>query len=152
MRKPTHKKKTYTLTVFNHASDRFETVVVTEEVFRTYKRTKWNIEDNNASFFEHEIQFSSLIGGNEDAFQNFQEFIDTENTPERVIERNEMIAAVHKAISSLPPDDRELVAARFFNGMTVRQYAKLKGVPRSTIYSQERCILKKLKKIPEFKK
>lgn len=143
MRKPTRKKKTYTLTVFNHASGRFETVVVTEEVFRTYQRTKWNIEDNNASFFEHEIQFSSLIGGNEDAFQNFREFIDTENTPDKIVEKRETISAVRKAIDRLSPDDQELVIARFFIGIPLLKYSLLKGIPYATAYYRERNILKK---------
>ena len=152
MKTAIHERKTYTLSVYNHATRRFETVEVTKEVYHAYQRTEWNIDDNDTSFYAHEIQFSSLIGGSENAFQNFREFIDTENTPDKVIERSEMIAAVRRAISSLSPEDQELVWARFFDGITLRQYAQLKGVAHTTIHARERSILKKLKNYPEFKK
>lgn len=152
MKNDIRKRTTYTLDVYNHATGCVETVEVTEEVYRTYLRTGWSIENSDTSFYAHEIQFSSLIGGSEDAFQNFREFIDTENTPDRVVERKEMVAAVHRAIRTLPPEDQELVLARFFEGMSLRQYAQLKGIGHTTIHARERSILKKLKKYPEFKK
>ena len=52
-----HERKTYTLDVYNHATGCMETVAVTEEVYRTYLRTGWSIENNDASFYAHEIQF-----------------------------------------------------------------------------------------------
>lgn len=150
MKTAIHDRKAYTLNVYNHAADCFEAVEVTEEVYHAYQRTEWNIDDNDTSFYAHEIQFSSLIGGSENAFQNFREFINTENTPDKVVERSEMIAAVRRAIKSLPPEDQELVWARFFDGITLRQYAQLKGVSHTAIHLRERNILKKLKNYPEF--
>ena len=41
--------KKYTLTVFNTCTREYEEVAVTEEVYRTYYRTGWNIKDNNQS-------------------------------------------------------------------------------------------------------
>ena len=152
MKNAIHERKTYTLNVYNHASGHFETVEVTEEVYRTYLRTGWSIENSDTSFYAHEIQFSSLIGGSEDAFQNFREFIDTENMPDKIIERSEIIAAVHRAINSLPLEEQELVWARFFDGMSLRQYAQSKGLAHTTVHGRERSILKKLKKYPELKK
>ena len=143
-------RESYTLRVYNHASGCFETVEVTEEVYRTYRRTEWNIHDNDDSFYAHEIQFSSLIGGSEDAFQNFREFIDTENTPDQIMEREDVIATVHRAIANLPPEDQELVRARFFDSMSLRQYAQLNGVSHTVIHRRERNILKKLKKYLKF--
>jgi RNA polymerase sigma factor (sigma-70 family) len=152
MNNDNHEKSTYFLCVYNHASGRFESVEVNEKVYRTYLRTQWNIDDNDASFFNHEIQFSSLIGGSENAFENFREFIDTENTPEKVVERSEMIAVLRRAICSLSAEDQELVSARFFNGMTLRRYAQLKGLSHTAIRLRERRILEKLKKFLKFKK
>ena len=145
-----HERKTYTLDVYNHATGCVETVAVTEEVYRTYLRTGWSIENNDTSFYAHEIQFSSLIGGGENAFQNFREFIDTENTPDHILEREDVIAAVHRAIASLPPEDQELVWARFFDRLSLRQYAQLNGVSHTVIHRRERNILKKLKKHLKF--
>ena len=146
MKKAIQNNKTYTLNIYNHATGCFETVEVTEEVYRTYQRTNWSIENSDASFYAHEIQFSSLIGGSENALQNFQEFIDTENTPDRVIERKELAEAVRRTIRSLPPEDQKLVQALFFEGLTGREYARNTGIPQSTISYRTRTILGKLKK------
>ena len=41
----------FTLIVFNTCTQEYEEVIVTEEVYRTYCRTRWNIKDNDQSFF-----------------------------------------------------------------------------------------------------
>ena len=152
MKNAIQERKTYTLTVYNHATGCMETVEVTEEVYRTYLRTGWGIENNDTSFYAHEIQFSSLIGGSENAFQNFREFIDTENTPDKVIERAEMIKAIRRAIRCLSPDDQELIRALFYDGMSGFEYARIKDIPQTTISYRTRILLKKLRKIPDLKK
>ena len=152
MKKAIQNNKTYTLNIYNHATGCFETVEVTEEVYRTYQRTNWSIENSDASFYAHEIQFSSLVGGSENAFQNFREFIDTENTPDRVLERKEMVAAVQRAICSLPLESQELVQALFYDGLSGSEYARIKGIPQTTVSYRIRTLLQKLKKSPDFKK
>ena len=52
----------FTLIVFNTCTQEYEEVIVTEEVYRAYCRTRWNIKDNDQSFFDHEIQTSGMIG------------------------------------------------------------------------------------------
>ena len=74
--------KTYLITVYNTLTSKYEDVTVSEEVYHAYMRTNWNMKDNTKNFYTHEIQFSSLIGGEEGAYENFREFIDTEHTPE----------------------------------------------------------------------
>jgi RNA polymerase sigma factor (sigma-70 family) len=146
MKKAIQNNKTYTLNIYNHATGCFETVEVTEEVYRTYQRTSWSIENSDASFYAHEIQFSSLIGGSENAFQNFREFIDTENTPDRVLERKEMVAAIQWAIGSLSEQDQNLIYALFFNGVSEKDYAKQCGVKQQTVNKKKHRIFKKIKK------
>ena len=141
------KKDTYTLNIYNHASGCFEDVEVTEEVYRTYKRTEWNIEDNDTSFYAHEIQFSSLIGGSEDAFQNFREFIDTENNPENAIERKFLLEKLMEAIVSLSDKEQALVHALFIDGYSEKDYAKQCGVKQQAINKRKHRILKKIKKL-----
>lgn len=75
----------YTLIVFNTCTQKYEEVTVTEEVYRAYCRTGWNIKDNDQSFFDHEIQLSGMIGSQDGAYENFREFVDTVNTPENII-------------------------------------------------------------------
>ncbi|MCU6720883.1 hypothetical protein OCV67_13230 [Porcipelethomonas ammoniilytica] len=52
----------YIISVRNTANGKYENVEVTEEVYRAYMRTGWNIKDNDESFFKHQIQFSALLG------------------------------------------------------------------------------------------
>lgn len=59
----------YTLFVFNTCTQKYEEVTVSEEVYRTYCRTGWNIKDNDQSFFDHEIQLSGRIGSQDGAYR-----------------------------------------------------------------------------------
>lgn len=136
----------YTLRVYNHATRSCETVEVTEEVFHAYRRTEWNIEDNMASFYEHEIQFSSLLGGAKEAHQNFREFIDTENTPDKILEREAARTTLLTAIAALPQAEQDLIRAIFFEGCGQKVYAMRCGVTQQTISKRKRRILNKLKK------
>ena len=67
--------KKNTMRVYDTISKKIVEVEVSNEVRTHYNRTQWNIDDNDESFFKHEIQFSALIGGHENAFENFREFI-----------------------------------------------------------------------------
>lgn len=62
-------EKTYILNVYNTMTGEFELVQVTKEVFQTYRRTKWHIEDCTERFYKHETQMSSLIGGENDGYE-----------------------------------------------------------------------------------
>ena len=54
-------EKNYFLNIYNTMTGEFELVQVTKEVFQTYRRTKWHIEDSTERFYKHETQMSSLI-------------------------------------------------------------------------------------------
>ena len=75
----------YTLIVFNTCTREYEEVTVTEEVYHAYCRTRWNIKDNDESFFDHEIQMSGMIGSQDGAYENFREFIDTINVTDDIV-------------------------------------------------------------------
>lgn len=101
----------FTLIVFNTCTQEYEEVIVTEEVYRTYCRTRWNIKDNDQSFFDHEIQTSGMIGSQDGAYENFREFIDAINTPEHIILEQIKKEALYQAISALPAADQALVSS-----------------------------------------
>ena len=96
----------FTLIVFNTCTQEYEEVIVTEEVYRAYCRTRWNIKDNDQSFFDHEIQTSGMIGSQDGAYENFREFIDAINTPEHIILEQIKKEALYQAISALPAADQ----------------------------------------------
>lgn len=79
--------KKNTVRVYDTISKKEVEVEVSDEVRTHYNRTQWNIDDNNESFYKHEIQFSALIGGVDEAFEDFHEFL----TDKDVTERNAML-------------------------------------------------------------
>lgn len=142
-----HENKKYTLTVYNTVTHRNEEVEVTREIYQAYRRTGWGIENNDASFFAHEIQMSGLIGGEEGAYENFKEFIDTENIPDNTVLKIMEIDALLKALSVLSDADNELVQALFYDGLTEQEYAVQVGISQQMISRKKQRILKSLKKL-----
>lgn len=101
-------EKVYVLNVYNTMTGQYELIQVTKEVFQTYRRTKWNIEDSTERFFKHETQMSSLIGGENDGYERFHEFIDYDNTPENQAIEEMVFQSLHNVLELLPPKDYEL--------------------------------------------
>ena len=134
----------FTLIVFNTCTQEYEEVIVTEEVYRTYCRTQWNIKDNDQSFFDHEIQTSGMIGSQDGAYENFREFIDAINTPEHIILEQIKKEALYQAISALPAADQALVQGLFFKGQSELDYAREIGVSQPAVHKRKVRILKKI--------
>ncbi len=142
-------KQKYILTVYNTLTQRNEQVEVSEKIYHTYRRTNWNIDDNDASFFEHEIQMSGLIGGDDGAYENFKEFTDTENVPELIVENQIQAEALIRIIAQLSESDRQLIQALYFDSLTEREYADRLGVYRNAVHKRKMRILSKIKKLLE---
>ena len=143
--------KIYTLSVYDTLTGKYENVPVTEEIYHLYKRTGWNIEDNNTSFYDHEIQFSQLIGGDDGAYENFREFVSddaTSNTAMDSIQKE----LLYKALESLTESETEIITALLLNGKTEREYSAETGIPPMTIHDRKIRILKKIKKFMDFEK
>lgn len=138
-------KSVYTLTIYNTLTGKYEEIAVTKEIYTTYKRTEWNIKDNNKSFYNHEIQMSSLIGGEAEQLENFHEFIDGEHTPENTVIENGEYLELIKAMHHLNEQEKELIQALFFDQMKESEYAAEKGVSQQYISKRKQKILKKLK-------
>lgn len=142
-----HENKKYTLMVYNTVTRRNEEVEVTREVYHAYRRTEWGIENNDASFFAHEIQMSGLIGGEDGAYENFKEFIDIENIPDNTVLKIMEIEALQKALSVLSDADNKLVQALFYDGLTEQEYAAQVGISQQMINRKKQRILNFLKKL-----
>ncbi len=138
-------KEIYILKVYNTLTKQYEDVVVTKKVYDTYRRTEWNIKDNDESFYEHEIQISGLIGGEDDAYENFREFIDDVNIPENIFMTREGMVEVRKAVRILPVQERNLIVALYYERLTENEYADKIGVSQQYVSKSKKKILKKLK-------
>lgn len=116
--------KKYYLYVHNTITGKTEKVEVTKEVYIVYRRTEWNINDNDEKFCKHEIQFSSLIGGENGNYENFHEFVDFESSLDVICEKEMLFRELNLIIENLSPKDKELLSALFEEGLTELDYAR----------------------------
>ncbi len=89
-------------------------------------------EDSLERLAEQEVQFAA----------------DTEGVEETVLRRLQY-AQLHKAISLLSDDERELVDRLFFQGQTEREAAAEMGIYHNAIHKRKNRILGKLKNFLE---
>ena len=84
-------------------------VEVSDEVYTYYKRTAWEIKNNNSSFYDHQIQYSMLN-------DRQKAVIDGRQGPvhERGIEDMISMQDLYDCLSMLEKDDRELIINLFF--------------------------------------
>ena len=136
---------TYTLYVYNTCTGRYENVSVTEAVYRACKQTGWNIDDNNASFFDHEIQFSQLIGGDDGAYENFREFVSdrdaTENAAMRSVRRSRLI----ELLPTLTEKEREVIELRCIKGLSAPAVGQILGISRRAVNKRKQSAFERIR-------
>ena len=144
--------KAHSLSVYNTLTGKYEDIAVTKEVYEVFTRTGWNIKDNNEAFFKHEIQFSSLTGGEETSYENFREFVSFESDPLELVSSQLEIEQLSRLLGELPLQDKKLVKALFFDGQSERDYAASAGVSKTFTARRKKKIIDRLKKDSVFKK
>jgi len=138
--------KKNTVRVFDTISKKIVEVEVSDEVRTHYNRTQWNIDDNNESFYKHEIQFSALNGGHENAFENFKEFI-TNYDVEKEADRKMFIEKLYDCLKLLSESERELIIMLYFDNKTERECGFLLHTTQQNIHKKKLMILCKLNKL-----
>ena len=138
--------KKNTVRVFDTISKKIVEVEVSDEVRTHYNRTQWNIDDNNESFYKHEIQFSALIGGYENAFENFKEFM-TDYDVEQETDHKMFIERLYNCLKLLSELERELIIMLYFENKTERECAEFYGINQKNIHKKKQRILCKLNKL-----
>ena len=119
---------------------------MSDEVRTHYNRTQWNIDDNNESFYKHEIQFSALIGGYENVFENFKEFM-TDYDVEKETDRKMFIEKLYNCLELLSESERELITMLYFENKTERECAEFYGISQKNINKKKAKTLCKLNKL-----
>lgn len=136
-----------TVRVYDTITKKYVEIEVDEKVCTYYNRTQWNIDDNDDSFYKHEIQFSALIGGIDGAFENFHEFV----TEKDVTERNAMLHAeynrLHSCLALLSDDERKLIELIYFKNLTIEECGKRLGITHQAVSKKRKKILCKLHKL-----
>lgn len=138
--------KKNTVRVYDTISKKVVEVEVSDEVRTHYNRTQWNIDDNNESFYKHEIQFSALIGGHENAFENFKEFM-TDYNVETETDRKMFIEKLYNNLELLSKAERELIVMLYFENKTESECASLMHTTQQNINKKKSNILCKLHKL-----
>lgn len=132
--------------VKNTFTGKYEKVEVSKEVAIAYKRTGWNIDDNDESFFDHEIQLSQLIGGKDGAYENFREFISEKNELQENVEKEELVEDLYMALRQLDEKELHIIRSLFFEGLTETECAERLKVNQSTVNRNKAKIFKKIKR------
>lgn len=96
-------------------------------------------------FYKHETQMSSLIGGENDGYERFHEFIDYDNTPENQAIEEMVRQSLRNILDLLPPKDYELIYELYFKNRSEKEYAQMLGVSQQAIHVRKKRILKKIK-------
>ena len=91
-----------TVRVYDTITKKYVEVEVNETVRTYYDRTQWNIDDNNKSFYKHEIQFSALRGSINGNLENFKEFRTDDDSVEKCIIRQAEYSELYKCLANLP--------------------------------------------------
>ena len=143
-------EKVYLLKVYNTTTGEYESVQVTKEIFEAYRQTAWNIRADDRRFYAHQTQFSVLMGSEEDNFDNFQEFIDEDNTPENSFLESYARRSLHNILNMLTPDEYRLVYALYYQNLSENDYAERIGISQQAVHKRKKRILKKIKSFLEL--
>lgn len=137
--------KKYYLYVHNTMTGKTEKVEVTEEVYFVYRRTEWNIKDNNNSFYKHEIQLSSLIG----YYENFSEFIIQDDLSEHIANKI-IIEKIIDYLNECSLLERKIFYLSFVEEMTERKISKILKISKTSIHNIKQNLIIKIKKYLKY--
>ena len=105
------------------------------------------------TIISQEDQTITTIPSREDSLERLAEqevqFAGEAESVEETVLRKLQYEQLHKALSLLPDDERELIDRLFFQGQTEREAAECMGIYRNAVHKRKNHILKKLKKFFE---
>ena len=135
------------VSVYDTITKRYVEIEVIEKIRTYYNRTQWNIDDNNKSFYKHEIQFSALKGNINGELENFQEFRTENDDVERRVIQNIKCEKLYSCLNELSEDERRLIFAIYFENKTENEVAYFLHTTQQNINKKKRRILCKLNKL-----
>ncbi len=135
------------VSVYDTITKRYVEIEVSEKIRTYYNRTQWNIDDNNKSFYKHEIQFSALKGNINGELENFQEFRTENDDVERRVIQNIKFEKLYSRLNELSDDERRLIFAIYFENKTENEVASFLHTTQQNINKKKRRILCKLNKL-----
>lgn len=86
---------------------------------------------------EREVSIEKLV-------EEGRDFPSSTPSPEEIVLKQLEIMELHHYLDFLADDERSLINALFFEGLTERAYSERSGIPQRTINDRKRRVLKKL--------
>jgi len=123
-----------------------EWVSVKEEVYKAYYQHKEREAYLNKLSDRHNISFEEC---EEKGIQVEYILSHTQESLEDTIVKQDMLVRLNSAMEKLSEQERLLIYALFFKGISERQLSAETGIPQRTINDRKHNILLKLKKVIE---
>lgn len=142
-------KKKYILNVYNTCTGGYEDVEVTKAVYDEYRRGLWRIKNNDRKHRARTIPFSTLTGGNNHAFENYDEFVDYTHSPEQCVERKMEREVLMKLVSQLETPLKRAIWAIYIENIGEREFARRENISQTTAHRRKKRALIELKKLME---
>ncbi len=109
------------------------------EFYKDKRRQKYLKEE---SLKNGEISYDMLTA---DEFKREKILVDSELSVEQLAERNIIRDQLYNSLELLTLDERELIHAMFFEGVTEREYARRQGVYSNAVHKKKKRIIAKLR-------
>lgn len=135
-----------TVRVYDTITKKYVEIEVSEMVRTYYNRTQWNIDDNDKSFYKHEIQFSALKGSIGDNLENFKEFRTDNDMVEKYVIRQIENEELHNCLAKLSDDEQKIIDLLYFKNLSTEECGKYLGITHQAISKKRNKILLKLHK------
>ena len=129
-----------TIKVYDTITRKMKDVEVNDDIYVYYNRTKWNIEDNNESFYKHEIQFSQYLDE-----LDLSTFADNDVEDKAI--NDILIEKMLSVLKALPERDIMLIDLLFFECKSENECASIMGTTQQNISKKKCRILCKLNEL-----
>ena len=135
------------LKVYDTITRKLVDVEVPQDIYDEYKMLEWRIKKKNRSFYDHEVQFSMLIGNSNSSLEGFNEFIsDPEDTVDKAV--NAVITEdLNKCLHLLKPHEKKLIKMLFFDELTENECGTYFNCSQVNIHKAKHRVLSKLYKL-----
>ena len=135
------------LKVYDTITRKLVDIEVSQDIYDEYKKLEWRIKKKNRSFYEHEVQFSMLIGNSNGSLENFKEFV---SDPEEIVDSVVDIVLTEKLIKCfdlLKPQEKQLLKMLFIDGLTENECGTYFNCSQVNMHKTKNMVLSKLYKL-----
>lgn len=135
------------LKVYDTITRKLVDIEVPQDIYDEYNKLEWRIKKKNRSFYDHEVQFATLISNSNGSLEGFKEFVsDPEDTVDKVVD----IVLTEKLIECfnlLKPQEKQLLKMLFFDELTENECGAYFNCSQVNIHKAKHRVLSKLYKL-----